>query len=376
MAEENTAEQPEQDLQTQLEGAAATVPDQPESAGPETPSSSSTASSATPVTVPAWREVADELGFNIPDGVDEKLIFRRLMEGYSRGQQDNQRLQEITPHWSEFQKWQAQRQAEEQARQAEVKRPWWDKYKPVEYDQNWQTLVTKDMDGNLIPAPGAPPDIVQRLRTAELKRQELASRLTDPSKPFAWLEDEPVKEYLGQLFQEQYQRLREQERAAEFARNTIGSPDMAWLFSHDKDGNRVATPDGRPVLSEHGQVYQQSVNELYGFGIPPEVQHKYAQAMARAEYAINILKNQATQQNPTAETAKPKGTARQQRNEAFHAAHERAPNMAANIPGPAEGFSAPPTNTQNLDLRDLLTQALKDASDEDVRQYAVGLGRT
>jgi hypothetical protein len=365
-------------LLSQLSDAAANVP---EGAAAETPAepaptpqptqttqqAPTSQPSAAPTPSPAWREVAQELGFNIPENAEEKTVFRQLMQGYAQGRQAQASLQSVMPHWDEFTEWQKSRQ-QQPAAAPEAKKPSW-KDKPVDYDPNWRNMLQEDpLTGQLVPKPGAPMDVISRLEAAENARRNLAAQITDPTQPFAWLED-PVKELASQMAEETYKRLRAQEREEEFARNTIAAPEMAWLYQRDQTGNIQADMQGSPLLSDLGRVYRDAAAELHQMGVSNEVQHKFALAKAREAWAMQNM------QNPQQPQAAPQGkqpTRREQKNEAMHAKHERIPNMAAALPGPAESFSPPPTNKENLTLRDMLATTLKDATDQDILEFAQG----
>lgn len=371
MAEENQA-----DLNAQL-SAAADAPAEAQTAPaiPATepqPANQPEVQQAAPPP-PAWREVASELNFTIPEDMDEKAVFRQLMEGFSQGSQAQRQLQEITPHWSEFQKF--RQQQEEQARAAKAKeqeQPWWHQFhKPVDYDPKWEQLIGQDADGNLIPKPGAPLDIVQRYKAAQDARANLAAKMTDPTNPFGWLEG-PVTHLAEQKAEAIYKKLREQEKAAEYAKQVVTSEEMRWLYQFDKNNQPVTDQYGRPALSPLGNTYQQAVSQLQQYNLPLPLQHQFALSQARAEYAMSQL-----QQTPPAQAAPqaPQQTPRERANEKMYAQHERQPNMAGLLPGPADRVSAPLQETAMSTITDMLAADLKDYTDKDVRDFALGAHR-
>lgn len=319
-----------------------------------------TPAAVSPPPPPVYRQVAQEVGFQIPDGVDEKALFQQLFTGYTRGQQAQQHLQQVLPHWSEFQSWKQSQQQPKLQTQDENK-PWYSQWhNPPEFDPRWRSQITKDLDGNLVPAPGAPPDVVQRYLAYEDYRQKIADKFT--SNPYEFIE-QPARHLAREEAKAVYQELLREQQEKQFIQQTVNAPEMSWVHQRDQKGNIVTDFSGKPVFTPYGQAYLQSVEELYQAGVPVHLQQKYALAAVQAEYARSPEYLQSLAQ-PQAQP----GAAQAQANEQFHAKHEQTPNMQGILPGPAQGVT-PPITGQYADARDLLQQTLKDYTDKDVEAF-------
>lgn len=304
---------------------------------------------------PAWRTVATEMGIPIPDDAAEDQVFRNLFQGYAQGQQAYQQLQQITPQWSEFQKWQASEQARQQAEQAKAKeKPWWAEYHQVpEYDPAWENLVTRNEQGELVARPGAPFDILQKINAYENHRATVAKNLTtNPleylEKPTRHLAREEAKAVIAEVMREREEK--------SFVDRTLSSEEMKWLFN-DKPNPFT----GKKELSQWGQVYFEAARQLQPYGLPSNLEHQLALSSAQAQFSLANWDKRPSGGQPAVDP-------RQAANEKFHKQHERTPNMAAILPGPATGFTPPPT-AKNMDIRDMLNKNLADYTDADVKEF-------
>ena len=373
VATTQTTEQPPADLRSQLAQTANEIgaePQQESQTTAATPAIQDPGTSAPPPT-PAWREVAGELGFNIPAEADERVVLRQIMQGYSDGRRAHQQLDRVTPYWSEIEQLIASRQQERDkpapAAKAETG-PWWsDFYKEPEFDPAWSTQIVKDLSGNLVPGPGAPPDVVQKYLHYEQHRQKVADDFT--RNPYAFMEKGSrhlAREEAKAVMQEMLQERQEQE----YINSVVRAPEMDWLWSRNDKGDHVRDMEGHRVLSQWGERHKQHIEKAYQWGWPVQQQQEYALAMTRSEFASSPEYAQIIMQ---------KQNPREAANEKFHQRHERKPNMAGMLPGPADGASpaaATPPPGAPLNLKDMLAKSLKDYTDDDVKDFAVNGHRT
>lgn len=394
---QNTDTKPAQQTPEEPKGAAQPGAAQPQSVSPP-PAASQAATPTTPTPASVLRQVASELGYNLPENFDEQATARQLFQSYDYAQRARQQLGQVTPYWSEFQQFLQDREARKQQQAAMPQQPakevpWWQAnnfFTPVEYDPTWANMVVRnEITGQLEPAPGAPPDIVHRIANYEQHRKSTLNKMLE--NPMAYME-KPVEFLAERIAERKFQELMAKREEQEFINRTISSPEMDFLWARTPDGKDYQRDfNGHRVVGPWGQRYQQAVAELAEAGIPVHLQQKYAMAQVRSEFAVTpeyqqqLLQQQQQQnqqpnhpnQQVVAGRVGPQG-ALDQANENFHRKHERQPNMAAVLPGPADGYAPPPTNPadapQNL-VRDLW-KTLEAFTDEDVKRHLeAGPGR-
>lgn len=297
----------------------------------------------------------------------DEAVLQHLLAERGRVQQLSQFAQygqQVMPHWSEFQNFLAQRQAAQQ--QPAQEKPWWSQFwNPPEYDPSWERQVQQDAQGNFIPAPGAPPDVVNKVLAFRQFRTAQAERLMQ--NPFQFFE-QPIKTLAQQVAQQAIQQHMGQYQDQLFARE-VTQRNAAWLYARDQQGNLLTeqTFDPRtgqqnilPVLSPHGQAFRQFVMDAHALGIQDvRAQEKYAMALLQAQWATA----QANQGNPAAQNAAAKQQFLQQ-----GAAH--APNAGGSVSPPNLNGTAPSQN-QNLSLGDRLRSRLRESGVTDQDFVAV-----
>jgi hypothetical protein len=357
--EPETQQQPQQtESQTLTEEAAAGAAP-PAAAPPRQQQAAATQPEQPPPPAPLWREMAGKYGINIPDTASEEQVLGHLFQQRLQAQRLQTQLEALAPQMSEFNEWRKAQQAV-QAPPKAAEEPYWKQYyNPPEFDPAWRQQIAKDLEGNLIPAQGAPPDIVNRYLTAQAFRDKEADRFMQ--NPHTYMEPtikhvarEEAKALFNQLMAEQAQR--------EFIQQTVTSPDMTFVYETDPQGNIRRDPfSNEPIPSQLGRVYQHYAQQGHNKGWSPQDQHEFA--LAKVE-AVRAQMAQQTQQQTSGDRTK-------QKQDRAHAGHERKPNMGGMLPGPADGVTPPPT-APGLDLRDHLLHVLKDETEESIRDFRLG----
>ncbi|MCI0463065.1 MAG: hypothetical protein L0Z62_39460 [Gemmataceae bacterium] len=198
--------------------------------------------------------------------------------------------QQVLPYWSEFQSYVAQQRAAQQQQSQSGQKPWWSQWwSPPDYDPSWESMVTRDAQGNLVAAPGAPPDVLPRWHAYQHYRRQQLEKLL--SNPFTYFE-EPIRHLAQQVAEQAVQRTLGSYQDQSFARDFIGQ-NAQWLYQRDQQGNVVTQPtfdpqSGRtvaePVLSPAGQAFRNYVLEASQMGIGDvRAQQRYALRLLQAD---------------------------------------------------------------------------------------------
>jgi hypothetical protein len=186
-------------------------------------------------------------------------------------------------HQSEFDKW---RQSQQQA--AATEKPWWSEFwNPPEYQHGWESLLTTDAQGNVIPKPGTPPDVLPKyLAYQQFQREQAQQLMRNPfqffEKPIQMIAQkiamEEVRRHLGQYSEQNY--------ATEFTRN-----NASWLYQRSGDGQVILDPVTRaPALSGWGTRFRDYVLHAQQMGIMDvRGQEQWAMGMVQRDYAISQM---------------------------------------------------------------------------------------
>lgn len=311
------------------------APDEPPSAStsdvsPETstPTPSAPTAAETPAPSPAvtttpapqsWLAPFQAEGFS---ETDENKARQALLQGYW----DSERLRPLAPalsayqqHAQEFHSWLANKQ------KPSVVEDWTKKfYDHPEWNPSWTSQISQDDKGNLIPAPGAPADIVLKYQNAQNYRKEFIERfLTNPAKTL-----EPIIRHLSEQVASQHSQqnvgqYKEHQEAQQFIQ-THGN----WLFDKGSDGSTKTVPvfnsqtgrhENQNVLSSWGKLFVENLQVAAHRGLSPDMQQDYAMKAVQNAYMSSpeYIQWAASQysQAPSADTAE---TARQRANDAFN----------------------------------------------------------
>lgn len=194
---------------------------------------------------------------------------------------------QLAPYYSQFTQWlQSQQQGGGQQGQQQQQRPA-NPFGIPEYDPGWLELVERDANGNWIPKPGAPPDIVFRIQNYSRARQAALDRLlSNPADVLGPVLQQAIQPMLQQYLQQNLGHYQDQQFANQFV-----SQNSQWLHMRDQNGNIITDPITRtPVLTNEGHRFLQHLRKAEEIGIRSlQDQQAYAMNMLRAEGVTSIF---------------------------------------------------------------------------------------
>lgn len=275
------------------------------------------------------------------------LAYRQASQGNELAQYGRQYLQ----HAGDFQAYLAQRQ-QQAVQQKQGQQEW---FKAPEYDQRWQHQITRDpATGEMRPAPGAPPDVVQKYVAWANHQQDFQTRMArDPIGTLKPGLEQLVQETAQRLIEQQLGGYQERTQAQGFVQQHSG-----WLHARDQQGNVVLDPrTGRPALSDLGQRFAGYVHEAEQFGLRDVAsQQKYAMGLVQRDYLAAQAGGAQAQAQPQANPAQLAADANQATRDAFLAnAAAHRPNVSGSVSPTAPNGQQPSQNTA-LSLKDRLAQ--------------------
>ena len=357
---------------TETPAASAVTSETPAATTTETAAASTPAqpSSGTTVTQPAtqaasWLDSFRKEGFQ---ATDENVAREQLLQAH----RDAERLRPLAPalsayqqHAGEFHKWLADRQKTQvqPTQQADwTKQVGWNH---PEYNPAWQHQITKDDKGNLIPAPGAPPDIVLKYQQAQQYRQEFIENfLTNPGKALEPYMRHIAQESAQQFAQQGVGQYREQQEATQFI-----DKHQDWLFDKAPQGGvktaQVINPqtgryESQKVLSGYGKQFVEKLQEGAQAGLSPEMQQQYALTSVQNAYLASpeYVDWAISQRQPPAPVADPRATA--------NAAFTNKANPAAPPAKPSAGNSREaPVGVNRSNLEQVMLSRFREAGIKD-----------
>lgn len=355
----------------------------PAAAGGVTSPPPAAGSAAPPVQTPTQesiRDVATRLGATallaqFPD--DQALLHHLLQQSqqYPQIAEAARYGQAVMPHWQEIQNFLKSRQPGQTvqpgqgAAAGQPGDPWHKQFwSPPEYDAAWEKQILRDGAGNLVPAAGAPPDVVQKYLTYKAFREKTVDQMM--ANPFEFFapaikhlarqEAEAIaKQQLGQLTDSQ------------FVEGFI-SQNKDWLYARDAAGNAIMDPTNRgvPVLSEWGQRFKGYVEQAQKLGIGRlQDQQEFALTAVQRDFLVaNPGQAQTTTQTPPAAGAPPAAPPQNPANRIFlnNAGANRTTPVATTPAVPGQ----PPANQQGLSLNERLRNNLRAAGINEINVHA------
>lgn len=210
-----------------------------------------------PAASPAWFESFKSQGIDL--GADENTARQNIAAIYRQHQQ----MQPILPyanayqqHAREFAEYLASKQQQQQS--PSQQKEWYSEYwNPPEYQPDWEQLITRDQEGNLIPVRGAPPDVVPKyLAHLQHQRQFAAKFMQNPYKTL----EEPIRHLIRQEAQTIAQAQLAQHTNAQKA-NQFVAQHSNWLYEHDQGGQIRQTMAINPMT---GQAEPQNMLSPWG----------------------------------------------------------------------------------------------------------------
>jgi len=224
------------------------------------PAASTATAPPAPQSTPSWLEKFRSQGIDLPQ--DENAALQHLQSIY----QSHRQMQPTLPyynsflqHWGEFSQYLANKN--KPATEESKPRPWYGDWNAPEYKPEWEALITRDAQGNLVPAPGAPPDVVPKYLAARQHTTEFLSNFA--RNPWQTLEQpisNLIEEKANALIEQRLAKMQETQQAQSFVQQN--SP---WIYATDQNGQPLTQPvldplTGRtiqqPVLTPFGQQLQ------------------------------------------------------------------------------------------------------------------------
>lgn len=327
--------------------SAPAAPSAPSSAPPATPPSQPAAPSSTPApaspptepaaastpSAPSWLSAFKERGIAFDDE-------KKAIEALAQAHRDAETLRPLSPyvsayqqHQADFHKWLQEREAPPAPKQEDwtAELGW----KPPEWNPAWQTMIRDDGNGNIVPAPGAPPDVVAKYNAYRAFRAEQADRLLQ--NPYEYMQP-AIKHWAEKIAQDIVQRELSQYRNQQDADRFVAEASP-WLYVNENGQpkvEKVFNPqtgryEARKVLSPWGELFGDKVAQRQRWyqekGIPIDQEEMKQWAMTQVQIAY--LMSQAQQPSAPAAPAEPPKTPREQANDDFLQRN----NPAARKPG-------------------------------------------
>ncbi len=243
-------------------------------------------------------------GLNLP--ADPKELDRQWRDMQAKSAQAAEMQQRM--NWLLYNQSQQQAAAQAKAQQAAQEKPKPKIFDLPEYDPKWTELVTRDENGNLVPVPGAQPDLPQKIKAYAAAREEAMNRmLADPLGVLMPHLQPHIQEQAAQIAQQVAYQQHQQASLARFeAENT------EWVY---EKGTRNLTPAAHQWNKFYGEAIQ------YGLADPLA----YANDKFDAILFRIRLQEEANKKEPVTEEDK---------KAAFLEGAARRPNRGGTLPKP------------------------------------------
>lgn len=241
-----------------------------------------------------WTSVRDafkDYGFDLSGFQDDQQALGHIAGLVKQFQSVYPQWQQVQGQLPAFYAWQQEQQKAAEQKKAEGKWAW----KAPNYDPSWAYQITRDpQTGNMVPAPGAPPDIVSRYHAGQ---REFADQLHSFFKDPLGAIGPGVQELIQPLIEKAISEKLAQTQAQSYA-DTFLQQHANWLFNTDPNTKApVLDPiTQRPTLSAPGQQFYRHLQDAAQMGIADQAnQQKYALNMLRAELASSQQAQQGQQ---------------------------------------------------------------------------------
>jgi hypothetical protein len=263
---------------------------------PDTPEPAAEPEVSPPSPAAAASSLRDQLAARgIPvSGNDDASAIEHLASNYRQLQELANFGYQARPQWNQFQAFLAQQAAQQQAPVQPVapKEP---KFKPLEYDAQWESLVTRDEQGNIVPkSQYVDPSVPQKLMAYQTAmRERLSSFANDPQQFVQETVGDYVQEQINQAIEQRWQAEQARQQEYSFANQAIGQ-HADLFFAKDASGNQMLDPNsGRPVLTPAGNAYANAVSRLAQAGVSDTTAQHYMALGQLAE--ANMLSGRRAQ---------------------------------------------------------------------------------
>lgn len=154
------------------------------------------------------------------------------------------------------------KQPAQQPTKPAAEQPW---LAPDEWDESWLEHVTRDEQGNLVPKPGAPPDIVAKIVKAENKMRKFYAQLArDPASVLQPIIQQATEPLLQRALQAE-QRVAELEASMVQAEEQATIQDIIhanahWMFK----GGTVSADNWTPAGRRYAELLLQEAKRTPG----------------------------------------------------------------------------------------------------------------
>lgn len=261
------------------------------------------------------------------DGLQQQLrVIAQERQEYAR---------QLATYQHYLQQLQAQQQQAAQPAPAPAPSQGEDWWKPPQWNEADLQFLARDEKGNIVAAPGAPPDLPFKYQQYQRWQAEtMAKFLRDPIGTIRPGLEKVVRETAEKIAAEKLQGYDERQYATQFVQG-----QQAWMYELDQNKQPLRDTFGRPVLSPAGQAFASYVQYAQGtLGIRDvRQQQQYAQAMVERDALARMYGQQGAAGAPAAGGAAAQNPA--QANEDVK--RQALAGGARRLPGAGGGGQAP-----------------------------------
>lgn len=197
-------------------------------------------------------------GYELPQGLEGHAALQHLVLQAREAQELAQYGRQYMAHASQFEQWM---RSQQEAQQGQRKESWW---KAPEFDPSWRTKILRDPNtGELKPAPGADPMIVQKYLQALEHQQSFMDRFSfDPIGAIKPGLEELIQQVAQQVVQQSLGGYQQQATVSSFERQNEN-----WLYQHDQSGALLRDQQGQPRFTAWGERFAQYSQALRQRGL-------------------------------------------------------------------------------------------------------------
>lgn len=202
---------------------------------------------------PSFRDILSKRGVTVPDDADEIEYFNGMLDQFTRLNQqvqaERQQYQQQLAYYQQLSQQQPQKPLQEPVKPAELK-GLLSHWKAVpEWQDTWLQLVKRNEAGEVIPIPGAAPDLPQKIRERQLWEERAQRLFFENPQQFIYeaLENHPSFQEIRQ-FQTQSQQdfLAYQDKMES---DRIAREREPHLIQYDNQGNKHLTLAGQAYVA-------------------------------------------------------------------------------------------------------------------------------
>lgn len=317
----------------------------------------------------AWnlRQELSGLGIDASQYADDQAAWKAFKGQLAEQVRQQQQLAQWGQHYlaqkqqydAALAAYQKQQQAAAQPQQGGEKEPWW---KVPEWNEQYERLLTRDKNGNVVAIPGADPSLPLKYQAYQQWQAETFKNfLTNPIETLRPGLEELIQAKANELIEKRLGGYSDNEQAHRYVANA------PWMFQQDANGQRVLGPNGRPQLSPAGQRFAQYVQYAEKtLGIRDvQRQAQFAQNEVQREYLLaHYQRQQQASQQAAAQAQQANDANAQLKNDAVNRGQgrgaRRLPNSGALGTQAAQKVQPAGQTDHTLALEDKLFKAFQD----------------